>query len=262
MELFDTHCHLDDDCFDEIRGEVIRRASQAGVTRILCVGTTASASQKCVVIASEFPSVFAAVGIQPNHCHDAQASDWQRVEELAVLPRVIALGETGLDRYWNDCPFPIQQDFFDRHLRLSQKIDLPFIVHMRDCDADIVEMLTEARRRGSLRGVMHSFTGSAETARICLDLGLWISFAGMITYKKSDELREVARSIPLNRILIETDSPYLSPHPFRGRRPNQPEWIVHTASALADLRGLSLSEFARHTNENACELFRRLPGQL
>ena len=222
---------------------------------MVAVGTTAASSQVCVDLAGQYDSVLAAVGIQPNYCAEAGEGDWDKVVSLAEQPRVVALGETGLDRYWDYTPFEVQQDYFDRHLRLSQQLDLPFIVHMRDCGSDIVEMLREARQRGPLRGVMHSFTGDAELAKECLELGLEISFAGMVTYKKSDDLRAVAASIPDGRILIETDAPYLSPHPKRGQRPNEPALIVHTAECLARVRGVDLETFSQLTTYNARRLF-------
>jgi TatD DNase family protein len=172
------------------------------------------------------------------------------------LPRVVALGETGLDRYWDFAPFALQQDYFDRHLQLAQARDLPVVIHMRDCAEDLLPMLVEARRRGPLRGVLHSFTGDAETARQCLELGLYVSFAGMVTFKKSQALREVARTIPRDRILIETDSPYLAPEPQRGRRPNEPAWLVHTATRLAEVCDTDLASFAGWTSANAARLFR------
>jgi TatD DNase family protein len=149
----------------------------------------------------------------------------------------------------------LQQEYFDRHLRLSQQRDVPFIVHMRDCGDEIVAMLRTAHDRSPLRGVMHSFTGDEALAEQCLELGLYISFAGMVTYKKSDELRRVAASIPDDRLLIETDSPYLSPHPKRGQRPNEPALVVHTAECLAEVRGASLESLAEQTTENARRLF-------
>jgi TatD DNase family protein len=173
---------------------------------------------------------------------------------LVGRPGVVAIGETGLDRYWDYSPFDVQRDYFDRHLRLSQQLGLPFIVHTRDSDGDVLTMLREARQRGPLTGVMHSFTGTKETAAECLKLGLYISFAGMVTYKKSDALRAVARVVPAERILIETDSPYLSPQPLRGRR-NEPSHLVHTASCLAQERGMPLDEFAALTTRNARRLF-------
>lgn len=254
--FFDSHAHLDDEQFDHCREDVIDRATAAGVTEIVTVGTTAPASRKCVDLAVKYPSVHASVGIQPNYCQDAKAGDWDEVVRLAEMDGVVAVGETGLDRHWDYSPLDVQRDFFDRHIRLSQATALPFIVHMRDCGEDIIEMLRDARVRGPLAGVMHSYTGNSALAAECIELGLYISFAGMVTFKKSQELREVAKEIPNDRILIETDSPYLSPHPKRGRRPNEPALIVHTAACLADHRDTTLAEFARTTRVNAKQLFR------
>jgi TatD DNase family protein len=170
-------------------------------------------------------------------------------------PRVVAIGETGLDRHWDFTPFDMQQNYFDRHLRLSQERGLPFIVHMRDCDEDILVMLREARERGPLDGVMHSFTGGRTMAEECIAMGLYISFAGMVTYKKSDELRAIAAVVPADRILIETDSPYLSPEPMRKIKRNEPAHVRHTAECLAKVRGVSLEEFAAQTTANARRLF-------
>ncbi len=257
MRLFDTHCHLDDEQFDGCRDEVLERARQAGVEAILAVATTAASSRACLELAERDERVWAAVGIHPNYAGQAAADDWQQVRQLAGRDRVLALGETGLDRHWDYTPFPVQQDYFDRHLRLSQQCGLPFIVHMRDCEADVLEMLAEARGRGPLRGVMHSFTGTADTARQCLELGLHISFAGMVTYKKSSALREIAAAVPDDRLLIETDAPYLSPHPQRGQRPNEPALIVHTAACLAEVRGTTPAALAELTTGNARRLFAR-----
>ena len=257
MQFFDTHAHLNDEQFDSNRDEVVARAVDASVTGIVAVGISADTSRQCVDLAAQYEIVHAAVGIQPNSCADAEAGDWDRIVELANEPGVVALGETGLDRYWDYAPFELQQDYFDRHLRLSQQLDLPFIVHMRDCEEDILEMLREARQRGPLAGVMHSYTGTTEGAAESVSLGLHISFAGMVTYKKSDALREVAKTVPDDRILIETDSPYLSPHPKRGQRPNEPALVVHTVECLADVRGVSLAEFADQTTANARRLFPR-----
>lgn len=254
--LVDTHSHLDQDDFDACRAEVVARAVAAGVAATLVVGTTAAASQKCVALAGEHPALYAAVGIQPNYVAEAAAGDWAEIERLAGRPRVVAIGETGLDRYWKDSPFELQQDYFDRHIELARRTGLPFIVHMRDCDADMHAALAEARRRGPLRGVMHSFTGDAALAAECVAMGLHISFAGMLTYKKSADLRSVAASVPAERLLVETDSPYLSPEPVRGKRPNEPAHVVHTAACLAEVRGWTLERLAAQTTANACELFR------
>ncbi|MEX0817983.1 MAG: TatD family hydrolase [Pirellulaceae bacterium] len=255
MRLFDTHCHLDDEQFDSDRDQVVQRAITAGIRAILAVGTTAASSGKSVALANSYDSVWAAVGIQPNYCAEAAADDWDQVVKFADAPPVVALGETGLDRHWDHTPFDVQEDYFDRHIRLAQQRNLPFIVHLRDCEEDILRMLREARVRAPLQGVMHSYTGTAAGAAECIELGLYISFAGMVTYKKSHELREVARTIPDDRILIETDAPYLSPHPQRGRRPNEPALLIHTAACLAETRGTSLESFAELTTANAHRLF-------
>ncbi len=220
----------------------------------MAVGVTAASSAATVRLAAENPAIFAAVGIQPNYCAQAEPGDWDKIVELASSPKVVAIGETGLDRYWDYTPFPVQQDYFDRHLRLAQERNLPFIVHTRESDADVVAMLAAAQVRGPLRGVMHSFTGTAATAQECLKLGLYISFAGMVTFKKSADLRAVAATVPDDRILIETDSPYLSPHPLRGKR-NEPANLVHTAQVLAEVRGVSTEQFAQQTAANARALF-------
>ncbi|MCA9204165.1 MAG: TatD family hydrolase [Planctomycetales bacterium] len=254
--LFDTHAHLDDEQFDDARDEVVARAHAAGVGTMLAVGTTVASSRKCVELASQYDGVYAAVGIQPNYCAEAQPGDWDAIVQLAERPRVIALGETGLDRYWDHTPFDVQEDYFDRHLRLSQQTGLPFIVHMRDCGDDVLRMLRVASERSTLAGVMHSFTGDLTLAQACLELGLYISFAGMVTYKKSDELRQIAAAIPADRLLLETDSPYLSPHPKRGHRPNEPALLAHTADCLADVRGVSVEQLAAETTANARRLFR------
>jgi TatD DNase family protein len=258
MDLFDTHAHLDD---EQIAGDVagvVARANAAGVTRILSVGTTAESSRNCHSYATRFAGVWASAGIHPNHAAEAAAGDWDEVVRLCREPRVVALGETGLDLYWKDTPLDVQQDYFDRHIRLSQETGLPLVIHQRETAAEILAMLREAAGRGPVRGVMHSFTASADDAAAFLDLGLSISFAGMLTFKKSDELRRIAASIPADRLLVETDSPYLSPEPFRGKRPNEPARVVYTAACLAELRGASAEELARQTTANALALFSRI----
>lgn len=253
--LVDTHAHLDQKEFAADRDGVLARARAAGVDQIVAIGVTAATSEAVAALAASTEGVFAAVGIQPNYTAEVQTGDWQRVLDLVRWPKVVALGETGLDRYWKDAPFDVQQDYFDRHLRLSQQVDLPFVVHLRECETDVLAMLREARRRGPLRGVMHSYTGTAEGAAECVAMGLHISFAGMVTYKKSDALRAVAATVPADRILVETDSPYLSPEPLRGKR-NEPANVVHTAARLAEVRGVSFADFCAQTTANARSLFR------
>jgi TatD DNase family protein len=255
MQLYDTHAHLDQPEFDGDRAAVVARAAVAGVANIVAAGISAETSAAAVRLAGEFEGVHAAVGMQPNYLAEAGPGDWDRVVEMLELSGVVAIGETGLDRYWDFTPFDVQQDYFDRHIRLSQQRGLPFIVHMRDCDDDLLIMLREAHARGPLSGVMHSFTGSRAMMEECVAMGLYISFAGMVTYKKSDELRAVTAAVPDDRILIETDSPYLSPEPVRNIKRNEPAHLRHTAERMAEVRGMTLDEFAALTTANARRLF-------
>ena len=254
--MIDTHAHLDDPQLVDDLSQHLDAARAAGVSAVISIGCNLTTSRAAVALAAEHDMVFAAVGIQPNYCGEVQAEDWPQILELAGASKVVALGETGLDRYWDDAPFDIQQEYFDRHLRLSQESGMPFVVHMRDCQEDILVMLREARRRGPLTGVMHSFTGDQPGAAECVELGLHISFAGMVTFKKSEALRAVAASVPDDRILVETDSPYLTPHPHRGKRPNHPAMVQHTAACLAAVRGVTAEAFEALTDRNAQQLFR------
>jgi TatD DNase family protein len=256
VELVDTHAHLDQEEFDADRPQVIDRATSAGVTAIVAIGTTGASSATVVQLAAEHSSLFAAVGIQPNYCAEAGDDDWQRIVDLAASPGVVAIGETGLDRYWDHTPFDVQRDYFDRHIGLAARTNLPFVVHMRNCGDDILAALRTAHdRHGRLSGVMHSFTGDAALAAACVELGLYISFAGMVTFKKSADLRTVAAAVPADRLLVETDSPYLSPEPHRGKR-NEPAYVAHTAACLAAACGASIEDFAAQTTANARRLFR------
>ncbi len=254
MELIDTHAHLDEEAFNADRDEVVARAVEAGLKAIVTIGTTADSSRRAVALADAYPMIFATVGIQPNYVAEANPGDWQVIEELVKHPKVVAVGETGLDRYWDYAPIELQQEYFTRHIELSRKFDLPFVVHCRDADADVVSHLQDAAKQGPLKGVMHSFCGDAGTASACLDLGLFVSFAGMVTFKKSNDLRAVAAGIPLDRILVETDSPYLAPTPFRGKR-NEPAHVLHTATCLAETHEIDMEEFAASTTRNARQLF-------
>jgi TatD DNase family protein len=254
--LIDTHAHLDDSRFAGELPAVLARAAEAGVGRVLTIGIDRATSLAALKLARRFPAqLAAAVGIQPNHAAEAAEGDWEEIVRLAADPRVVAVGETGLDRYWDRAPFPLQEEFFARHLELARESGKPVVIHCREAEADTVRMLRAAfDRHGPVRGVMHSFSGDAETARACLALGLHLSFAGMITYKNADALRAVARDVPADRLLVETDSPYLAPVPVRGQR-NEPAFVAHTAARLADVRGVSLAELAEHTTRNARALF-------
>jgi TatD DNase family protein len=212
-----------------------------------------------LALAESNPQVYAAVGIQPNYCAEATDDDWQQVVAMADHPRVVALGETGLDRYWDYTPLERQRDFFRRHLELARGCDLPVVIHCREAEADLTAMLRNAAALGPLCGVLHSFSGDAAMAEACIDLGLHVSFSGMVTYrnKKFRELREVAATIAADRLLIETDSPYLVPHPLRGKQKRcEPANLVLTAECLAELRGMTVEDLAARTTANARRLLR------
>jgi TatD DNase family protein len=254
--LIDTHAHLDDDRFSSDLGAVLQRASESGIQRILTIGIDLSTSRSAIELASKYPLLSAVVGIQPNHVAEASPTDWDEIVALSKHSTVVAIGETGLDRYWDRAPFDLQEEYFARHLELCRSCNLPVVIHCREAEADIVRTLRrEYDRHGAIRGVMHSFTGDAPTASACLEMGLHISFAGMVTFKNNPTLREVAKAIPLDRILVETDSPYLSPMPHRGRR-NEPSYVRHTAKCLAEVMDMTFEQFAIQTTENAKKLFR------
>ncbi|WP_164101153.1 TatD family hydrolase [Candidatus Laterigemmans baculatus] len=258
MKLFDTHAHLDSEPFDEDREGVLERARGAGLVGICVVGCTVPSSQKCCELAAAHPDLLcAAVGIQPNYVSSVEPAAMEAIAALAERPEVVAIGETGLDGYWQDAPMDLQREFFEQHLELAAQLDKPFIVHMRDSGEEILQVLTPRAAGGPLRGIMHSFTGDWELAEAFLAMGLHLSFAGMVTFKKSAELRHVASRVPADRLLIETDSPYLSPEPLRGKRPNEPARVVHTARCIAEARGVSPESLAELTTENAVRLFRR-----
>jgi TatD DNase family protein len=256
MELIDTHAHLDDEQLAPDSDSVLVRARAAGVVAIVAVGTTFETSRQAVQLAGKHAIVRAAVGIHPNYAALAGAGDWRAVVELSREPGVVAVGETGLDRFRSDTPFDQQVDHFERHLGLAGERALPVIIHCRDAEQDVLRCLTAAAGAGPLRGVMHSFSGQAATAARCVELGLYISFAGQLTFKnrKFDALREVARLVPLDRLLIETDSPYLAPEPHRGAR-NEPAHVRFTAERLAELRGMTPTDLAAATASNARKLF-------
>jgi TatD DNase family protein len=257
--LIDTHAHLDDGRFDKDRTQVLERAAAAGLERIIAVGITAESSRDSIRLAESSPLVFATVGIHPNSAAEAQPGDWEEVVRLAEHPRVRGIGETGLDRYRDRTPFPVQEDYFRRHLELGRRLGLCVVIHCREADDDVIRLLREQfDQHGPIRAVMHSFTGKVETARQAVEMGLYVSLAGMLTYKTAEDVRQMAATVPLERLLVETDCPYLSPEPMRGRR-NEPAFVTHTAACLASIHKASPEAMAEQTTRNARELF-RLPG--
>lgn len=253
--MIDTHAHLASESLHSSVEHYLDLAKQAGVRGILSVGTTAQDSAVCIELAQTYQLVRAAVGIHPNYCHLATPEDWSTIERLAHASHVVAIGETGLDRYWDDCPWETQLDYLSRHICLARKMNLPIVVHTRDCVDEAVRWLTEQFQEAPFQAVMHSFTGGQQAAEQCVEIGFYISFAGMITFKNAEAIRASAKTIPLERLLVETDSPYLTPHPYRGKRPNHPALIRHTLECLAEIRGLTADELADVVYQNSKRLF-------
>jgi len=250
--LIDTHAHLQLQHFDDDRDAVIRRALDAGVAKIITIGTDVASSWQAISLAEKYDSVYAAVGIHPTDCGNAADEDFEMIRQLALHPRAIAIGEIGLDFYWKDVAPDAQRRAFVRQLALAREMNKPVIIHNREAGEAILQTLREEKIH-ELIGVFHCFSENVEFARRVLDLGSFISFTGNLTYKKST-LPEVAAQVPLNRIMLETDAPFMTPFPYRGKR-NEPAYVVHIAEKLAEIKKLPLAEIARATTENAHRLF-------
>ena len=251
----DTHCHLDFEQFDEDRAEVWARAQSADVMRLIIPAVDLANSERVIRIAEQFDGVFCAVGIHPNSSAEFQPTDIDQLRELAQHPKVVAIGEIGLDYYWKTAPNATQHAAFQAQMALAAELDLPIIIHNRDAGEDCLALMADSPLifRPN-RGVMHSFSAELTIAQRALDLGFYLGFTGPLTYKKSDSLRQVASQLPLDRLLIETDAPYLSPQPYRGKR-NEPAYVIEVADRLATIFGLSTSEIGRITTANAHQLF-------
>jgi TatD DNase family protein len=267
VRFVDSHCHIDGEQFDADRDDVVRRARDAGVIAMLNVGTGDPNSddfRRAVGVAELYEAVYAAVGVHP---HDAKLYDDAAEQHLESVVKgnckVLAWGEIGLDYYYNHSPREVQREVFRRQIKTAQQLGLPIIVHSRDADDETVELLTEAflpeeaSKDNSLRppGIMHCFGGTAVMAQQLMSLGFLISFAGNVTFKKADNLREAAAVVPLEKLLIETDCPFLAPVPNRGKR-NEPSFVIHTAQFLADFYGIAIDELANQTTQNFLDFFK------
>ena len=251
--LFDTHAHLNATQFNEDVEQVIERARAEGVSHIVVVGFDRPTIQRAMELAEQYSFIYAAVGWHPVDAIHMTDDDLMMIEQLAAHPKVVALGEMGLDYYWDQSPKEVQKEVFRKQIRLAKKVKLPIIIHNRDATADIVHILRE-EQAAEVGGVMHCFTGSVEVAHQCIDMNFYISFGGPVTFKNAKKPKEVAKEIPLDRLLIETDCPYLTPHPFRGKR-NEPSYVKYVAEAIAELKGVSFDEVAQKTSDNAKRLF-------
>ncbi len=248
----DTHAHVHCAHFDEDRETVINNAIAEGVERIVEIGYDLPSSRAAIALAEQSPHIYAVVGIQPNHAHEAP-SDWlQQVQELAEHPRVVAIGEIGLDYYRDYAPRDMQARFFIEQLQFARQRGLPVVIHTREAWADTVRILQEHAR--GQPGIMHSFSGNWEVAQACLDVGFLLSFSGPVTFPKARDLHAAAQQVPLDHLLVETDSPYLSPHPYRGKR-NEPSRVRLVAERIASLREVAIEEVAHAVWTNAQRVF-------
>ncbi|MFZ0693684.1 MAG: TatD family hydrolase [Alphaproteobacteria bacterium] len=257
--LVDSHCHLDFPDFASERDDVVARARNAGVRAMLTISTKLSTFAGVREVADSYPDVFCTVGVHPHEADKEEgAKDPRTLAELCRHPKVVGLGESGLDYYYGHSSRDNQRAAFTAHMEAARDTGLPIVVHSRDADSDTVELLAAQSAKGGLTGLIHCFTGTRLLAEGALDLGFYISFSGIITFKNAEELREIAARVPLERILVETDSPYLAPIPNRGKR-NEPAFVVHTAAHLAKLKGISPEELAQATTNNFFRLFAKAP---
>ncbi len=251
--LIDSHCHLDMDAYENDLSEIIQAAGKYGVSRIITIGIDLASSRKAVELASRFPGVYATVGIHPHDAESANDEVYQQLKELAAMDKVVGYGEIGLDYAKQYAPVDIQRREFARQLDLAKELHLPVVIHDREAHDDTMALLRK-KAPFDAGGVMHCFSGDVSLARQVLDLGFYISIPGIVTFKNAQELQQVAAEMPLDSLLLETDGPFLSPDPWRGKR-NRPDYLGYTADRVAKLRTISVDEVARQTTLNTEKLF-------
>jgi TatD DNase family protein len=256
--LVDHHCHLDFADFASDRAGVIARAQAAGVGILVTISTRVRRLAEVLAIAEAYPNVFCSVGTHPHHAHEESDVGVEEIVALAAHQKVVAIGEAGLDYFYRNSPPAAQAEGFHKHIDAAQRTGLPLVIHTRDADADTALILQRAMQERRFAAILHCFTGGKELAKRGLDLGCYISFSGIVTFKRSEGLRDIARSVPLDRLLVETDAPYLAPGRHRGRR-NEPAYVVETAAELARLKGIAPVELARATTENFFRVYSKVP---
>ncbi len=254
--LIDTHAHINVEQFDEDREQVIERALDAGVTRIVNIGYNRETIPSSLKLAEEYDFIYSTVGWYPQDAINMEEGDLEWLESLCSHPKVVAIGEIGLDYYWDTSPKELQQQIFREQIRLARRMNLPIVIHNREAHGDVVRILKE-ENAAEVGGIMHCFSGSWEIAKQCLDMNFYISFGGPITFKNAVRPKEVLAKVPLDRLLIETDCPYLTPHPYRGKR-NEPAYVRYVAEAAAEIKGIEMEEIARITTENAFQVFTKM----
>jgi TatD DNase family protein len=259
--LVDSHCHLDFPDFSAELDAVVERAQAAGIGRIVTISTRLRRHAQVLAIAEAFPQVFCSVGTHPHHAHEELDISAADLIERAQHPKVVAIGEAGLDYHYDSSPREAQEQSFRQHIAAARETGLPLVIHSRDCDADMARILADESGKGAFPAVLHCFTGGRDLAMRAIELGHYVSFTGILTFKNSAALRDIARDLPADRILVETDAPYLAPLPYRGKR-NEPAFVVETAKVLAQTRALAPDDIARQTTENFFRLFNKVPRTL
>jgi len=259
--LVDSHCHLDFPDFAAELDAIVARARAAGVGRMVTISTKVKKQPQLIAIAEKYSDVFCTVGTHPHHASSELDVDARTLVGLTKHPKVVGIGEAGLDYHYETGPRDDQLKSFLQHIAAARETGLPLVIHSRDCDTDMAAVLKDEVAQGPFKAVLHCFTAGAELARTAIDLGLYIGFTGILTFKSSQALRDIGKSLPADRILVETDSPYLAPVPYRGKR-CEPAYVAATAEVLAETRGVSAAEIARQTTENFFRLFDKVPQTL
>jgi TatD DNase family protein len=256
--LVDSHCHLDFPDFASELDAVVARAADAHLMRLVTISTRVRRFAGVLAIAERFPDVFCSVGTHPHYAHEELDVTADDLVAHTRHPKVVAIGEAGLDYHYDNSPRDAQERGFRNHIAAARATGLPLVIHAREADADVAQILEEETGQGAFPAVLHCFTGGPELARRAVALGLYVSFSGILTFKNSSVLRTVAAELPADRILVETDAPYLAPNPFRGKR-NEPAYVVETAKILAETRGVSFAQIAQQTSDNFFRLFNKVP---
>lgn len=256
--LVDSHCHLDHSQLAKETDAVVDRARRAGIRRMVTIGTRVKRFPEVRAIAERFEDVFCSVGTHPHHTAEEPEVSVGDLVAIAAHPKVVAIGETGLDYFYKNSPPEAQEKGFRTHAAAARETGLPLVIHARDADADIARILEEETAKGILNAVLHCFTGGADLARRAVAIGHYVSFSGILTFKKSEDLRRIAAQLPEDRILVETDAPYLAPEPWRGKR-NEPAYVAETARVLAEVRNVAPERIAEVTTENFFRCFSKVP---
>jgi TatD DNase family protein len=256
--LIDTHCHLDFPDFEAERDAIVARAHEAGVEQMITISTRVKRFETILSIAESYPNVFCSVGTHPHNADEELDVTTEDLVRLSAHPKVVAIGEAGLDYFYDNAPRDAQAEGLRRHIAAARETGLPLVIHSRSADEDMAAILTEETGNGAFPFLLHCFSSGPDLARVGVELGGYMSFSGILTFPKSEELREIAKTVPHDRMIVETDAPYLAPKPFRGKR-NEPAYVAHTAAVLAETIGVSTEEIATITTENAFRIFSKMP---